>query len=73
MDWCSSQAMKDCGGVLAIRHFPEPLQFIAKKGSTLIPSTIGEGKHSNETFENAYVRGAALNPKAPVTNRMEYL
>ncbi len=79
MDWYSSQLMKDCGGIVATRHFPKHVEFIARKGNTVINSTIRQNaSYSNpfplETFEHTYLRGGPLNPNSvTVTNRLKYL
>ncbi len=80
MDWCSSQRPWQCTGVVATRVFPYHLEFIPKKGHTLVPSSLSfhpilnADYTLNETFENAYVRKDAPNPNATgTTNRMKYL
>ncbi len=75
MDWCSSQPMAGCQAILAQRIKPSPLQFLAMKTNETAASTVGKGlsAEDEETYEYSYVRRAASNPKATVTNRLHYL
>ncbi len=76
MDWCSSEPMSQCQAVLAQRIHPNPLQFLAMKTDVTAASTLGINKtaeEKKETYEYSYVRQAAPNSKATVTNRTQYI